>query len=188
MTTITRAILLELLDYDADTGVFTWKRRARRWFPDKKSQSTWNSRYAGQRAFNSRHSKGRRSGRLLRQTYLTHRVVWMYMVGKWPFPEIDHKNGDPADNRFCNLRECTGLENHHNRPLYANNTSGHLGVRQLRSGRYLARICVAGRILNLGHYANFERAVAARRKAERKYDFWPEHGRRAAAHLTSRSA
>ena len=46
---------------------------------------------------------------------LYHQAVWIVWYGRWPVGEIDHKNGDPRDNRIENLLECSGGENNLNR-------------------------------------------------------------------------
>lgn len=40
-----------------------------------------------------------------------HRLAWRIYYGRWPSKDIDHKNGDPSDNRISNLREATEQEN-----------------------------------------------------------------------------
>ena len=42
---------------------------------------------------------------------LYHQAVWIVWYGRWPVGEIDHKNGNPRDNRIENLRECNRSEN-----------------------------------------------------------------------------
>lgn len=45
-----------------------------------------------------------------------------------PGMEIDHRNGDPLDNRKSNLRFCTRQQNQLNRKFNSNNTRGFKGV------------------------------------------------------------
>ena len=47
---------------------------------------------------------------------------------------IDHINGNPADNRLCNLRSVSAAANQQNSSMQSNNTSGSVGVYKLRSG------------------------------------------------------
>lgn len=46
--------------------------------------------------------------------YYAHRLVWLYMFGTMPKRTIDHINGNPSDNRLCNLRECSHADNQKN--------------------------------------------------------------------------
>ena len=86
------------------------------------------------------------------------------MTGEWPALEIDHINLDPADNRFCNLREATKAQNKRNTRKYCNNTSGTKGVFRMRypNGRFKwrAQIGFNGNIKYLGSFDTIEEAAA----------------------------
>lgn len=62
-----------------------------------------------------------------RKKYLIHRLIWLYHYGQWP-NQIDHINRNRSDNRIENLRECDYSQNHGNRSMQSNNTSGAKGV------------------------------------------------------------
>jgi hypothetical protein len=107
--------------------------------------------------------------------YSAHHVIWLMMTGEWvsyPEFEIDHKNGNPADNRWGNLRKVTKSGNQHNSSRRANNTSGVHGVNWKptsggNSGGWVARIWNGPRHVYLGLYQNLRDAQIARRAAEK---------------------
>lgn len=89
-------------------------------------------------------SKGRKSVYLNGTFYAVSRVLWAMRTGRDPGPlYIDHINGDPSDNRACNLRCVTAGENMINKKPYSN--TGIRGVyrrKPLKDGRevYLVQL------------------------------------------------
>lgn len=81
---------------------------------------------------------------------------------------VDHKNGNPFDNRKENLRTCTALENSRNTSR-TKNRDLPLGVKTVPSGKYLAYIMVNGKTKDLGRYEDINDAIHARDLAEIKY-------------------
>lgn len=111
--------------------------------------------------------------------YYEHRLVWLFHYGRWPEGEIDHINGKRADNRIENLREATRVQQNRNMKLFCQNTSGHTGVSWSKHAKkWYARIRVSvGRDKNLGYFSDINDAIAARKAAEQKYGYHPNHGR-----------
>ena len=102
--------------------------------------------------------------------YLLHRLAWLYVTGEWPEAEMDHQNGDRADNRFCNLRPATNSENGRNRGGAKRNTSGFKGVSwDARLRKWKAKIVVNGHQIYLGLFDNPIHAWIAYREAALKY-------------------
>lgn len=96
------------------------------------------------------------------QRYLAHRLAWLYVFGAWPEGDVDHANGDRADNRIENLRLANRSQNKANSKKYDNNSSGFKGVCwRKETGRWRARIGVNGEVLNLGSFDNAEDAYRA---------------------------
>ena len=48
--------------------------------------------------------------------YFEHRLIWKMFHDREPMGEIDHSDQDKTNNKIENLRDCTGYENHLNRP------------------------------------------------------------------------
>jgi hypothetical protein len=164
--------LRQLLAYDGMTGKLFWLERNR----DRRGDGIFNAKFAGKEALVCLNAYGYPSGTILGRTYTAHRVVWALVHGEWPALQIDHINGDRSDNRLCNLRHVSGLENDRNKRMPRRNRSGVIGVSRFRD-KWQARINAGGRIVALGTFASFDDAVAARSAAEKEYGYHPNHGR-----------
>lgn len=109
--------------------------------------------------------------------FKAHRVVWLLVHRRWPTDQLDHIDGNPRNNDIANLREVSLQENNCNRKLTCRNTSGVAGVYwHGRDKKWCAQIKLNQKLKSLGGFDNFEKAVAARRAAERRYGFHPNHG------------
>ena len=76
--------------------------------------------------------------------------------------EIDHRNGNPSDNRWDNLREATSAQNKANRTRPTTNKTGFKGVSfNERSRRFCAHISIGNKTVFLGSFATAEEAHAA---------------------------
>lgn len=82
--------------------------------------------------------------------------------------KVDHKNGDPSDNRRCNLRIVTDQQNAMNRRTPINNTTGVKGVTKHNDGGYVVRLGFMGKRHYLGYYKTFEEAVKVRNEKEKE--------------------
>ncbi|QDP61702.1 MAG: hypothetical protein Unbinned4466contig1000_14 [Prokaryotic dsDNA virus sp.] len=86
-----------------------------------------------------------------------------------------------TDNRLCNLRKVTRVENSRNAAIGKNNKSGCTGVHLNKNNKnWVASIKVNGKGILIGSFKNKEEAIKARKEAERKYGFHPNHGRKIA--------
>ena len=113
--------------------------------------------------------------------YLSHRIVWAITNGVDPGDlQVDHIDGNPANNHPENLRLATNAQNGHNKAnRRVNNTSGVAGVRWYRSSQKCqVQIIVHGKQLHLGYFTCKEEAIKVRREAELKYfgEFAPVRG------------
>src|SRR5690349_20811660 len=108
----------QVLSYDAITGQFTWR-----------VSKGLRVRAGGNAGFVA---QGANTGYVIigidGRQYRAHRLAWFYVTGEWPPDEIDHINGNRADNRWANLRPATVAENQRNRAKSKRNTSGYKGV------------------------------------------------------------
>lgn len=119
--------------------------------------------------------RGNRSLCVKGSAHAAHRLAWLYMTGQWPTLEIDHINGDPADNKFANLREASSGQNKQNRhKIRSDNKHGLIGVhihdRSKKTGLpvWRAKIHLNGKAHHIGLYNTPEEAQAAYVEAKRR--------------------
>ena len=138
--------LRELLAYDGDTGHL-------RWLVNR------NKVRAGSVA-GSVDQTGYVCVKIDRRILKAHRVAWAMTHGAWPKDQIDHINGERADNMIANLREASRSENLQNqRRPRSDNKTGYLGVNwQTSDKRWRAQIKAAGRVIYLGQFTTPEAA------------------------------
>jgi hypothetical protein len=170
-----------LIRYEPKTGLLFWRKRTEDMFPGGRHTAAhtcakWNSRHAGKEAL-TKTVNGYRGGRLNYRYVLAHRVIWKMMTGEDPI-EIDHIDGDRQNNRWSNLRDATSSDNSRNSAMRSDNTSGVIGVVwHKRHRKWMAGTSIGGKYQFLGLFDDFDKAVAARKAAERKQNFHPNHGR-----------
>lgn len=158
---LTAERLRELLNYDENTGVFRWRTK------------TSNRAIVGSPAGCLSLSRGghrRIEIRLDGKLYKAHRLVWLYVHGRWPADQIDHIDADPTNNRISNLRECNNQQNHYNLPTRRTNKTGYKGVCYVAARRrFHAYIRVEGRNTFLGSFSTAEQAHEAYKTATKKF-------------------
>jgi hypothetical protein len=147
---LTAARLWELLFYNPATGIFFWlvsRGRVRAGSP------------AG-----CIDPRGRNKITIAGRKYLASRLASLYMRGRWPRGEIDHRDLNPGNDAWDNLRDSTRQQNQAN--TRARNKIGVKGV--FRNGKgFRALITVDGQRHNFGTYRTIsEAAEAYRAKAE----------------------
>lgn len=130
MSDLTAERLREVLHYDPETGVFTRLLRT--------SQNMRVGDVAGYTA-----PRGYIVIGVDGRQHRAHRLAFLYMTGRWPHPEVDHRDGVIDNNRWANLREATRLQNGKNLRRSKANTSGFKGVywdRDLHQWRAAIRV------------------------------------------------
>lgn len=143
----TQARIRELLDYRAD-GALIWKiatsNRVKIGFVAgfKRKDGYWFVSVDGRK-------------------HALHRLIYIYHHGAID-QEIDHRDGNPSNNRIANLRLATRTQNCCNKRKQRNNKSGVKGVfwcadRQ----RWIAKIKIGDKSKNLGRFKTIEEAAAA---------------------------
>ena len=161
------------LDYNPETGIYTWKYRN----GNTKEDKTFNARFAGKEA-GSKNRKGYLMIKIDGNKHHAHKIAYLFMTGKLPENQIDHINGNRSDNRWENLRAATNEENQKNRKIGKSNTSGVMRVNwNKRQNKWCVRINVNKKRINLGVFENFNEAVKVRKEAEVKYGYHENHGR-----------
>lgn len=150
--------LRSILNYDPETGVFTWRRRAN-------AYRGVNKRCSGVVAGTTR-SDGYVRICIDYQLFWAHRLAWCWMMGNSSTFDIDHIDGNKSNNRFFNLRLATRMQNAGNTFRRIDNISGCKGVCwHKRSKKWVAQIGINRKSKFLGYFSNIEVAAEAYKRA-----------------------
>jgi hypothetical protein len=152
MITVER--LREVLTYDPAAGEWHWH-----------TTDPGRGRRRASKLAGSVQKNGYRVIRIDRHLYQSSRLAFLYMTGEWPRDEVDHKDGNPANDRWDNLRPATRANNNANVRMQCNNRFGLKGVLQLPNQKWRARI----KGLHLGCFSTKEEAHAAYCQAARQH-------------------
>ena len=172
------------LTYDLETGELSWKPKSESEEPRLRERNRWNSRWAGKRAGTETTSNDgsykRLRVRLQDHAYPVHSIAWLLVTGSPPEDELDHINGNGLDNRWCNLRDVNHSVNMQNKKKYKSNSSGVTGVQYYpQTKRWKAGFQVNNKVVRLGYFSSFDKAVEAIEAARKPYGFTETHGVRA---------
>ena len=153
--TITQEYLKKLLNYDAESGVFTW------------IHSNSNRSPIGSVAGTIRKEKPYVIICIDRQFFYAHRLAWLYVYGSLPNGMLDHIDGNHFNNRISNLRLATYSQNEINKPVRKGTKSGFKGVWKSNQ-KWCAYIGTGQERKRLGLFNTPEEAAKAYREAAEK--------------------
>lgn len=145
---ITQQKLKELVNYDKNTGIFTWKKR------------TSNRVKVGD-VIGNLHNCGYIEMRVDKTRILAHRLAWLYTYGYIP-QIIDHIDGNKQNNKICNLREATHKTNAYNSKIRSDNKSGVRCVSWDKTrNSWEIRLKIDGKLKHYGNYKYLDDAKEA---------------------------
>lgn len=154
----TLARVHELLNYDQNSGRFTWKRSMRG--PAKSGDEAGYKRPDGYITI-----------KIDGQRVYAHRLAWFFVHGKWPTKFIDHINGDASDNRICNIRDVAPMVNSQNERVARKRKNGGALIGAHWSivwKRWKSSICTDGKTKHIGWFDTKEQAHTAYVNAKRQ--------------------
>lgn len=167
---ITQKLVKEYLDYDPITGKLFWKK--------KLTIKTVVGSQAGSLVKNRKY----RTIKIFGFLYFEARLIWLHQTGEY-LPkniQLDHINHDTLDNRLCNLRKVSQLENNKNNSLRCDNKLGITGVytKLLKNGEitYIAEINHKG-FKKAKQSKDINVVLAWRNKLLNQFGFHPNHGK-----------
>jgi len=140
---ITQDYLKSILEYIPESGLWLWKVKRQRI-------------HIGARA-GSIGSSGYRLIKIDQKTYRSARLAFFYMKGRWPEPQIDHKNWIRNDDRWDNLREADFFLQNTNKfttraPHKDKKSNLPIGVTLTCNNRYMVRALLNKTRICLGTY------------------------------------
>lgn len=154
-----------LLDYDPNLGLLTWREK-----PSKRVLLSAKVGHLEKHGYMTVKLHGRKYG--------YHRIAWLLFYREWPKNQIDHKDQDPTNNRISNLREANSAQNLQNRKTPKNNTTGVKGCSWSPAyGQFRVRFQKDGKSIHVGYFNSIEEAnIAAKIARSKHFGEFANHG------------
>lgn len=121
---------LKSLVYYREDGNLVWRKRE----GQNRFDRNFNSRFEGKEV-GSLSSMGYLETAVKQERFLVHRLIFLYHHGYLP-EFVDHKDGNPLNNKIDNLREATHEGNMQNTGKKKNNKSGAVVKGVSRYGKH----------------------------------------------------
>lgn len=162
---LTQEYLKTILDYNPNTGIFTWKSHHR--------HNVKIGSVAGGINNHSRFVMIKVNG----NRYQAHLLAWIYVYGRKPYFKITHKNHIKHDNRIENLELIDTATK--NIKMKITNTSGINGVSwNKHSCKWHAYgVNRNKKRVHLGVFENLEDAAKAREEFNEQHGYHENHGK-----------
>jgi hypothetical protein len=151
---LTQERLKELLSYDPLTGEWRWIIA--------RGRKIKAGAVAG-----SNGKDGYRQISVDGRTYGAARLAFLYMIGKWPENEADHRDTNHTNDCWSNLRDATRSQNEMNKPVSSRNKLGLKYISKAPNGKYYVSIGFNGDTIHLGTFEKLEIALEMRDLAMR---------------------
>ena len=156
----------EAIAYEPEGGIFLWRPdRPAHHFDSEHDYDDYLDNYAGEPVRMMKSGLGYKSIYLMRGRYYAHVVTYVCMSGNYPpkGTHMDHKDRNPKNNRWSNLRPVSSSTNCRNRGVRKDNTTGYTGVSYAKNfDKYRAQVFADGKNQSLGYHDTIEEASAAR--------------------------
>lgn len=157
--------LREFLKYDPETGKICWLVK-------RTNNATAN---VGDEA-GGVDENGYRRIMFDGKKYRAHRLAFVFMGLPMP-AQVDHINGNRADNRWCNLRAADALINARNAKRREGSATAVTGVGYSKQhNKWKVRINNCGVTEYLGLFSDRTAAIAARMARQRELGYSDRHG------------
>jgi len=150
-TDLTAPRLREVLDYDKETGIFTWRLNV--------SSTGRKGAVAGCKT-----KAGYTLIRVGKKLYLAHRLAFLHVTGEFPCSLLDHQDMVKSNNAWNNLRESNKSQNGQNKLTAQKNNkaTGLLGVFwSSQANKWGAKVNLNRKQYHAGFHSTPELAHAA---------------------------
>lgn len=169
--------LHECFSYDPETGHLTWKERPREHFKSDGSANRFQRLFSGRKAgHEDRNSFGARASIAITMKvggrcryFHAHNIIWSMLGRILPEGhEVDHKDGNPWNNKLENLRLSTPSQNCYNRNPRPGKKNGLPKGIRMSKNRFEARITFQRKTFQIGSFRTLEAAESAYKEAAQR--------------------